>query len=82
MSGYIKRILTNEGEKQIDYNALANLPNLDDIDQLINAKQNATDETLKTNDKTIVGAINEINGKIPTVDDILNALPTWQGGAY
>lgn len=53
-----------------------------DIDQLINAKQNATDETLKTNDKTIVGAINEINGKIPTVQDILNALPTWQGGVY
>lgn len=53
-----------------------------DIDQLINAKQNATDETLKTNDKTIVGAINEINGKIPTVQDILNALPTWQGGEY
>ena len=54
----------------------------DGIDQLIDAKQNATDETLKTNDKTIVGAINEINGKIPTVDDVLNALPTWEGGAY
>ena len=53
-----------------------------DIDQLINAKQNATDETLKTNDKTIVGAINEINGKIPTVQDVLDALPTWQGGAF
>lgn len=26
MSGYIKRILTKDGPKQIDYNALANLP--------------------------------------------------------
>ncbi len=26
MSGYIKKILTKDGPKQIDYNALANLP--------------------------------------------------------
>ena len=38
--------------------------------------------TLKTTDKTIVGAINEVKKAVPTVSDILNALPTWNGGAY
>ena len=34
--------------------------------------------------ETTVGQLSEeiANLEIPTVDDILNALPTWQGGAY
>ena len=34
MGDYIKKIRTNEGDKQIDYNALANLPELQPMDML------------------------------------------------
>ena len=157
MSEYIKRILTNEGEKQIDYNALANLPNLDDElnDESENPVQNKVvakalkeaksvfviefSKTTNKMDKTyeeVVKAyndgkvifLNDVERKkifylssvastmvtftnleginyegiflmpnnfcanaawkvaqkteVPTVNDILNALPTWNGGAY
>lgn len=44
---------------------------------------NEMDEQIYQNTESISKLSEEIaNLEIPTVDDILNALPTWQGGAY
>ena len=44
---------------------------------------NEMDEQIYQNTESISQLSEEIsNLEIPTVDDILNALPTWQGGAY
>ena len=46
-------------------NAAAQAANqaVENIDESLSAKQDKTDETLQTTDKTIVGGINEVNGK-------------------
>ena len=64
MSDYVTRIRTNQGEKQIDYNALANLPDLD-------LKQDAATAITKSNiltylgDKSVANATNadKLGGK-------------------
>lgn len=40
--------------------------NADIIDAVLSQKQNATDNTLTTTDKTVVGAINEVNADVAT----------------
>lgn len=40
--------------------------NADIIDAVLSQKQNATDNTLNTTDKTVVGAINEVNADVAT----------------
>lgn len=44
------------------------------IDGKISGKQDATDQTLKTEDKTIVGAINEVYDAIGEIDTILDQI--------
>lgn len=55
MANYIAKIRTTDGDKQIDYNALANLPDTSQLD---------------TTDKTLIGAINEVNGKLKSFNYI------------
>lgn len=45
-------------------------------EKLYAAELNEMDEQIYRNTEAIA------NLDIPTVDDILNELPTWQGGAY
>lgn len=50
------------------------------LDKKINNKQEKTDKTLSTNDKTIVGAINEIKKNIKILDALtLNNHKIWVG---
>ena len=50
------------------------------LDKKINNKQEKTDKTLNTKDKTIVGAINEIKNNIKTLDALtLNGHKIWIG---
>ena len=51
-----------------DYNG-TNSDTAQTLQEIINSKQNASDQSLQTTDKTIVGAINEINSK-PSVGEI------------
>lgn len=44
------------------------------IDGKISGKQDATDQTLKTEDKTIVGAINEVHDALGEIDTILDQI--------
>lgn len=108
-SEYIKKIRTEDGDKQIDYEALANLPDLSgyakqsDLSQLqatVNDKLDSYKLPVAINDAlTQAKASGEFkgnDGKTPVkgtdyfteedkqefVIDVLNALPTWQGGSY
>lgn len=57
------------------YNLVGQLISEIDLTNILSKEQDVTDETLTTNSKTIVGAINEINAKIgssvQTIQDIL-----------
>lgn len=44
----------------------------EDIDEKISGKQDRTDQTLKTQDKTVAGAINEVYDSIGDIDSVLD----------
>ena len=52
-------------------------------DKLYASDLNKMDEQIYQNTEDISKLLEDIaNLNVPTVADILNALPTWQGGAY
>lgn len=65
MSDYIKKIRTSNGDKQIDYEALANLPTIPSVDTSL------TNEGAAADSKATGDAINLVNARV----DNLTSLP-------
>lgn len=82
---------THKGDVTVDKNFidLSNVDNTADIDKPISTatqealdlKQNITDDSLETEAKTIVGAINELDGEVATNTTNIGALQTTVGNA-
>ena len=70
MAARIKTLLDALGNKlypKTKTNAVYDSNN-NTLDTILTAKQNATDNSLETDSKTIVGAINELKTKVEEVD--------------
>lgn len=88
MDNTVKGFQTNEGTKQYDYNALANLPTLISQNDVGNAVVNALAQAKQDGDfKGDKG--DKGDNYILTEDDkrevaniVLTMLPTWNGGSY
>lgn len=65
LSDYIKKIRTSNGDKQIDYEALANLPTIPSVDTSL------TNEGAAADSKATGDAINLVNARV----DNLTSLP-------
>lgn len=82
---------THKGDVTVDKNFinLSNVDNTADIDKPISTatqealdlKQNITDDSLETEAKTIVGAINELDGEVATNTTNIGTLQTTVGNA-
>jgi hypothetical protein len=82
---------THKGDVTVDKNFinLSNVDNTADIDKPISTatqealdlKQNITDDSLETEAKTIVGAINELDGEVATNTANIGTLQTTVGNA-
>jgi hypothetical protein len=82
---------THKGDVTVDKNFidLSNVDNTADIDKPISTatqealdlKQNITDDSLETEAKTIVGAINELDGEVATNTSNIGTLQTTVGNA-
>lgn len=82
---------THKGDVTVDKNFinLSNVDNTADIDKPISTatqealdlKQNITDDSLETEAKTVVGAINELDGEVATNTTNIGALQTTVGNA-
>lgn len=57
--------IVNVSKRSLTSDDIPTLPQskIQDLSTVLDAKQNATDDLLTTTDKTVVGAINELNGK-------------------
>ena len=64
----------DKGEDIFDYVDSA----AEDLEDEIGDKQDATDNTLETTDKTIVGAINEVNSALEDKQDVNNLVTAFQ----
>lgn len=81
MAEYITQVMTNEGPKQIDYTALANLPTIDDMvaENSTNAVQGGAVYTeLQTLRNTKLDAV---NGKAADSEKLGNQLPSYYATA-
>lgn len=85
MDNTVKGFQTNEGTKQYDYNALANLPTLisqDNIDRAVtNALEQAKENGDFKGDKGDDYILTE-DDKREVANIVLTILPTWNGGSY
>lgn len=62
------------GLGNVDNTSDANKPVSTAQQTALNLKQNITDDSLETDSKTIVGAINEVNTKVNSIPDVFNQL--------
>ena len=85
MDNTVKGFQTNEGTKQYDYNALANLPTLISQDNIDRAVANALEQAKESGDfKGEPGddyILTEAD-KREVANIVLTILPTWNGGSY
>ena len=68
MADYITKIHTIDGDKQIDYNALANLP---DIDSIMKVDDTLTQDGFAADAKTTGDAIDSVRTNINQVSDTI-----------
>ena len=77
MSQYVNKIRTTSGDLQIDYNALANLPDIPIVDdQLVTYGQAADAKSVGDKFTELNSDISTINTTINTIDSTLSDMPT------
>lgn len=87
LKGSIDSIQTQVGENESSITSLTsrvstnegNISSLQtNVSSLTSSKQDKSDETLATTDKTVVGAINELNTKVTSISGQLSSMITYE----
>lgn len=84
MAQYITKIRTEDGDKQIDYKSLANLPTIDETLKVhgepadARATGNAIDDLHKKFSNKLDSSVNELNTSISNLQDLVGEIPVQE----